>query len=155
MSSIDTLSLRIPIRSSTLIGLDFPLTTLIGIVGKRKQLLTYTQETTRAKLERLRSASLSKVTKRSHLNLQRLLSLGIPYVLYASVQFKCLFNRAQLTQALIDTGGGYHLEAPNIKSDHSPSFTSSILHFPLITPPGLQLCQPFNHFTKPHRTSID
>jgi hypothetical protein len=53
--------------------------------------------------------------------------------------FKCLFNRAQLTQALIETGGGYHLGAPNIRSDHSPSFRSSILHFPLIAPPGLIL----------------
>jgi hypothetical protein len=43
--------------------------------------------------------------------------------------FKCLFNKAQPTWALIDTGGGYHLEALNIKSDHSPSFPSSILHF--------------------------
>jgi hypothetical protein len=44
--------------------------------------------------------------------------------------FKCLFNRAQPTRALIDTGGGYHLGAPNIRSDHSSSFPSSILHFP-------------------------
>jgi hypothetical protein len=51
MTSISTLSLRIQVRSPTLIGLDFPLTTLIGITGKRKQLLTYTQKTTRAKLE--------------------------------------------------------------------------------------------------------
>jgi hypothetical protein len=42
MSSIDTLSLRIPIRSSSLIDLDFPLTTPIGITGKRKQFLTCT-----------------------------------------------------------------------------------------------------------------
>jgi hypothetical protein len=42
MSSIDTLSLRIPIRSSSLIDLDFPLTTPIGIAGKRKQFLTCT-----------------------------------------------------------------------------------------------------------------
>jgi hypothetical protein len=69
--------------------------------------------------------------------------------------FKCLFNRAQQTRALIDSGRGYHLEASNIRSDHSPSFPSSILHFPLIAPPGLQLCQPFDHFAKPHRTSID
>jgi hypothetical protein len=69
--------------------------------------------------------------------------------------FKCLFIRTQPTWALIDTGGGYHLEAPNIRSDHSPSFPSSILHFLLIAPPGLQLCQPFNHRAKPHRTSID
>jgi hypothetical protein len=69
--------------------------------------------------------------------------------------FKCLFIQTQPTRALTDTGGGYHLEAPNIRSDHSPSFPSSILHFPLIAPPGLQLCQPFDHLAKPHRTSID
>jgi hypothetical protein len=56
MPSIDTLSLRILVRSPTLIGLDFPLTTLIDIAGKRKQFLTCTKKTTRAKLERLRSA---------------------------------------------------------------------------------------------------
>jgi hypothetical protein len=44
MSSIGTLSLRIPVWSPTLIGLDFPLTTLIDILEKRKQFLTYTQE---------------------------------------------------------------------------------------------------------------
>jgi hypothetical protein len=69
--------------------------------------------------------------------------------------FKCLFNRAQPTRALIDTGGGYHLEALNIRSDHSPSFPSSILYFPLIALPGLQLCHSFDHLAKPHRTSID
>jgi hypothetical protein len=53
--------------------------------------------------------------------------------------FKCLFNRAQPMQALIDIGGGYHHEAPNIRSDHSPSFPSSILHFPLIAPSDLIL----------------
>jgi hypothetical protein len=45
------LSLRIPIRSPTLIGLDFSLTTLVSIAGKRKHFLTCTQKTTRAKLE--------------------------------------------------------------------------------------------------------
>jgi hypothetical protein len=58
MSSIGILSLRIPVWSPTLIGLDFSLTTLVGITGKRKQFLTYTQKTARAKLERLRSARL-------------------------------------------------------------------------------------------------
>jgi hypothetical protein len=53
--------------------------------------------------------------------------------------FKYLFNRAQPTWALIDTGGGYHLGAPNIRSDHSPFFPSSILHFLLIAPSGLIL----------------
>jgi hypothetical protein len=56
MPSIGALNLRIPVWSSTLIGLNFPLTTLIGIVGKRKQFLTCTQKTARAKLERLCSA---------------------------------------------------------------------------------------------------
>jgi hypothetical protein len=51
--------------------------------------------------------------------------------------FKCLFIQTQPTRALTDTGGGYHLEALNIRSDHSPSFPSSILHFPWIAPPSL------------------
>jgi hypothetical protein len=46
------------------------------------------------------------------------------------------------------------LGALNIKSDHSPSFPSNILHFFLIAPPGLELYQPFDHLAKPHRTSI-
>jgi hypothetical protein len=85
----------------------------------------------------------------------KLLSLGIPCAPYASVHFKYLFIQTQPTRALIDTGGGYHLGALSIRSDHSSSFPSSILHFPLIVPPGLQLCQPFDHLAKPHRTSID
>jgi hypothetical protein len=71
------------------------------------------------------------------------------------ITFKCLFIRTQPTQALIDTGGGYHLEAPNIRLVHSLSFSSSISYFPLIAPPGLQLCSPFDHLAKPHRTYID
>jgi hypothetical protein len=51
MSSIDILSLSIPVQNPTLIGLDFPLTILINTTGKRKQFLTCTQKTTRAKLE--------------------------------------------------------------------------------------------------------
>jgi hypothetical protein len=51
MPSIGTLSLRILVQSPTLIGLDFPLTTLVGIAGKKKQFLTCTQKTVRAKLE--------------------------------------------------------------------------------------------------------
>jgi hypothetical protein len=51
MPSIGSLSLRIPVWSQTLIGLDFPLTTLIGIADKRKQFLTCTQKTAKAKLE--------------------------------------------------------------------------------------------------------
>jgi hypothetical protein len=51
-------------------------------------------------------------------------------------------------RALIDIGGGYHLEALNFRSDHSSSFSSSILPFPLIAPPGLQLCQSFDYLAK-------
>jgi hypothetical protein len=51
MSSIGVLSLRIPVWSPTLIGLDFLLTTLIDIADKRKQFLTCTQKTARAKHE--------------------------------------------------------------------------------------------------------
>jgi hypothetical protein len=58
MTFIGLLSLRIEVRSPTLICLAFPLTTLVGITGKRKQFLTCTQKTARAKLERLRSTRL-------------------------------------------------------------------------------------------------
>jgi hypothetical protein len=58
MPSIGILSLGILVRSPTLAGLDFPLATLVGIAGKRKQFLTSTQKIARAKLERLRSARL-------------------------------------------------------------------------------------------------
>jgi hypothetical protein len=50
MPSIGTLSLRIHVWSSTLIGLDFPLITLVGITDKRKQFLTCTQKIARVKL---------------------------------------------------------------------------------------------------------
>jgi hypothetical protein len=58
MTFIDALSMWIPVRCSSLVGLDLPLTFLIGIIEKRKKILSYTKETTRAKLERLRSARL-------------------------------------------------------------------------------------------------
>jgi hypothetical protein len=64
MSSISALSLRIPVWSPTLIGLDFPLTILIDITGKRKQLLTCTQKAARAKLEQLPSARLIQGDKK-------------------------------------------------------------------------------------------
>jgi hypothetical protein len=51
MSSIGILSLRISVRSPTHIDLDFPLTTLLDIAGKRKQFLTCTQKIARAKLK--------------------------------------------------------------------------------------------------------
>jgi hypothetical protein len=67
MPFIGILSLRIPVRSPTLVGLDFPLTTLVGIAGKRKQFLTCTQKIARAKLERLRSARLIQGDQKDHL----------------------------------------------------------------------------------------
>jgi hypothetical protein len=69
--------------------------------------------------------------------------------------FKCFFIRAQPMRVLTNAGEGYHLGAPNFRSDHSSSFPSSILPFPLIVPPGLQLCQYLDHPAKPNRTSID
>jgi hypothetical protein len=51
MTFSSILSLQIPVRSPTLIGLDHPLTTVIGIAEKRKKILTCTHETIRAKLE--------------------------------------------------------------------------------------------------------
>jgi hypothetical protein len=75
MTSINALSLRIPVRSPTLIGLDFPLTTLISITGKRKKLLTCIQVIARAKLERLRSERLihgdQKITTRHAMALSK------------------------------------------------------------------------------------
>jgi hypothetical protein len=62
--------------------------------------------------------------------------------------FKCLFNMAQPMRVLTDTSGGYHHGALNFRSDHSPSFPSNILPFPLIAPLGVQLCQPFDHLAK-------
>jgi hypothetical protein len=56
-----------------------------------------------------------------------LLNLGIPYVSYASVHFKCLFIRTQPTRALNDTGGGYHLGAlmsyPSSKKQNRSLYT--------------------------------
>jgi hypothetical protein len=51
MPSIGALSLQNPVRCPTLIGLDLPLASLIGITRNRKKLLTCRQETTREKLE--------------------------------------------------------------------------------------------------------
>jgi hypothetical protein len=81
--------------------------------------------------------------------------LGDPICSIYISTFKSLYIWTQLMLALTDTGGGYHLGAMNTRLDHSPSFPSSILHFLLIAPSGLQLSQPFDHFAKPHRTSID
>jgi hypothetical protein len=73
MSSISALSLRILVQSPTLISPNFPLITLIGIAGKRKQFLTYTQEKSQEQnLSDYAQQVLSEVTKRSPLDMQRL-----------------------------------------------------------------------------------
>jgi hypothetical protein len=89
MPSISALSLRIPVRCPTLIGLDLPLATIIGTAEKRKKLLTCTQETIRAKLERLCSARLihddQKTTTRHAMALSKakgLISLLAPIKYY-------------------------------------------------------------------------
>jgi hypothetical protein len=72
MPSISALSLGIPVRSLTLIGLDFPLTILIGIARKRKQFLTCTQEKQQEEsLSNYAQQDLFKVTKRSPPDMQR------------------------------------------------------------------------------------
>jgi hypothetical protein len=86
----------------------------------------------------------------------KLLNLEISYVSYALVHLKYLFIRTQSTRALNNTDGSYHLKASNIRSYHSSSFSSSILHFSLIAQLlDLQLYQSFDHLTKPHRSSIN
>jgi hypothetical protein len=88
-ASIGALSLRIPVRSPTLLGLDFPLTTLISIIGKRKQHFTCTPATTRAKLDRLHSGWIihgdQKITTRHAMALNKtneLISLLVPITYY-------------------------------------------------------------------------
>jgi hypothetical protein len=69
--------------------LDLALASLVSITRKRKKLLTYTQETTRAKLERLCSARLihgdKKTTTRHAMTLSKakgLISLLAPIKKY-------------------------------------------------------------------------
>jgi hypothetical protein len=56
---------------------------------------------------------------------------------------------------LTDIGRCYHVGASNFRSDHSSSFPSSILPFPLIAPLDLELWQDLDHPAKPHRTYIN
>jgi hypothetical protein len=89
MPSISALSIRIPVWCPALIGFDLPLATFVGIAGKRKKLLAYTDETTRAMLERLCSARHihgdQKTTTRHAMVLskaKRLISLLVPIKYY-------------------------------------------------------------------------
>jgi hypothetical protein len=70
MPSVDAHQFEVLVRSPTLIGLDFPLTTLVGITEKRKQFLTCTQEKPQEQsLSDHAQQDLSKVTKRSPLDM--------------------------------------------------------------------------------------
>jgi hypothetical protein len=87
MSSIS--ALRILVWCPTLIGSNLPLTTLIGVTEKEKQLITYAQEATRENLERLRSIRLingdQHITTRHAMALskvKRLISLLAPIKQY-------------------------------------------------------------------------
>jgi hypothetical protein len=89
MPSINALSLRILVRCLTLIGLDLPLASFIGITEKRKKLFACTQEITRAKLEQLHSTRLihgdQKTTTRHAMALSKakgLISLLAPIKYY-------------------------------------------------------------------------
>jgi hypothetical protein len=42
-TSTNDLHLRVPVGNPTLIGLDLPLTALIGVTGRRRMILTCTQ----------------------------------------------------------------------------------------------------------------
>jgi hypothetical protein len=42
-ASSDNLHLRVPVGNPALIGLYLPLTALIGVTGRRRKILTYTQ----------------------------------------------------------------------------------------------------------------
>jgi hypothetical protein len=66
-------NLGFPVRSPTLIGLDFPLTTLVHIASKRNQFLTTHRKQQEQNLSNYAQQYLSKVTKRSPLDMQRLL----------------------------------------------------------------------------------
>jgi hypothetical protein len=58
-----------------------------------------------------------------------------------------LAHRGQTIGPYLTQVGATTFRALNMKIDHTPTFPSSILHFPLITLPSLKLCQHSNHST--------
>jgi hypothetical protein len=58
-------------------------------------------------------------------------------------------------RSLTDIGGATTLKLWILDQTTHPPSHSVFSPFPLIALPGLQLCHSFDHFTKPHRTSID
>jgi hypothetical protein len=68
----------------------------------------------------------------------KLLSLREPInPVCVSTQLSACCNRAQSTRSSTDTGGGYHLGAPNLTSDHSQPSYPVFPIFPLVALPGL------------------
>jgi hypothetical protein len=85
---------------SSLIGLDLPLTTLVDIVGKRKKLLTYTQETIREKLERLRSTRLTHGDQKTISHDYKVVTNILKVIIQQKVKFKHFYvwtRRASIT----------------------------------------------------------
>jgi hypothetical protein len=67
-----------------------------------------------------------------------LLSLWDPINLVCvSTQLNACCNRAQPTRSLINIARGYHLRSSEYENGSLSTFPSSILHFPLVSPPGL------------------
>jgi hypothetical protein len=84
----------------------------------------------------------------------KLLSLWDPInPICVSTQLNACWNRAQPTRSLIDAGGGYHLRAPNLTSDHSHSSHPVFPTSPSC--PAWSHIKPIaDHYHKPHGTTI-
>jgi hypothetical protein len=55
----------------------------------------------------------------------------------ANTQPNTYCNRAQPTQSLIDSGGGYHIKSSEYENRPLSTFPSGILHFSLLVLPDL------------------
>jgi hypothetical protein len=58
-------------------------------------------------------------------------------------------------RSLTDTGEGYHLRAPNFRSDHSSFLPIQYSPFSPNCPVRSPIVPTFDHFAKPHMTSIN
>jgi hypothetical protein len=70
----------------------------------------------------------------------RLLGLPGPYHPHAIGTFNTC-SRRPTKRSLIDTGGGYNLGRDGLPHTHSPTFSTSCPHFPLVVPPSLHFNQ--------------
>jgi hypothetical protein len=84
----------------------------------------------------------------------KLLSLRDPInPICVSTQLNVCCNRAQPMRSLIDTGGGYHLGAPNLTSDHSHPSHPVFPTFPQFSARS-HIKSLADHYHKPDRTTI-